>query len=394
MIVSLLFALLAQAAFTVPGFELVVTIPVETKLAVDDIRGPTDVWVEMINGAKKSLAFGEMYAVSKAGEPLEEVIAAMERAGERGVKTRFMVEEAMMRASTPETLERLKKIKGLELRIFKFGSISPGGITHAKYFVVDDGEKAYVGSQNFDWRSLKHIHETGLAITDKKIAGQMFAIFNHDWKAAELVAKGKKVPAAEKKAKPITPADRAFLVAGPNAQNPRGIADAEAELPRLISEAKEEIRIQLLDYYPLSRDHSLYPVIDTAIRAANARKVKVKLLVSHWNTAEPGIHYLKSLAVLPGIEVRIMTIPQAKEGKIPFARVNHSKFMEIDGRIAWVGTSNWTGGYLDKTRSLEVVVKDDALAGRLNQMHEQMWASEYSAPVDANKTYAKPDKGE
>ena len=56
----------AFAKFEVPGLELVYTAPVETKLEAADLRAPVEVWVEMINSAKKTLEFGQMYAVSKA----------------------------------------------------------------------------------------------------------------------------------------------------------------------------------------------------------------------------------------------------------------------------------------------------------------------------------------
>ena len=36
-----------------------------------------------------------------------------------------------------------------------------GGVQHAKFFIVD-GEEVFLGSQNFDWRALKHIHELGV----------------------------------------------------------------------------------------------------------------------------------------------------------------------------------------------------------------------------------------
>ena len=399
-ILSLLFSFLlftlagpALAAFESNGFELVYTAPVETKLEAPDLRGPAEVWVEIIDGAKKTLAFGEMYAISKAGEPLEKVMEALEKAGERGVKTRFMLEEKMLRASAPETIERLKKIKGLELRVFAFSKLSPDAITHSKYFIAD-GSVAYVGSQNFDWRSLKHIHETGLKITEKKIVGPMLAIFEMDWKAADPKAKNKvrtDVPASRK----VSETEKAWLVASPPALLPKGVAQSEAELVRLIGTAKEEVRVQLLDYYPTYRDKkTYYHPIDTALRTAAVRGVKVKLLVSHWNQDKPAVDYLKSLTFVPNMEVKIATIPEAKEGKIPFARVIHSKTMTIDGKLAWIGTSNWTGGYLDKLRNLEVILRDDKIAGRVAQLHEQLWSSEYAAKVDVNKEYPKPYKGE
>lgn len=391
---SLLFLLpcLAWAKFEVPGFELVYTAPVETSLEAQDLRDPVTVWGELIDGAKKEIVFEQMYASGKKGEPLDSIIEKLAAASARGVKIRFLMEKKTQRASIPETVAALQAIKGLELRYVDYAKVSGDGIIHAKFFVVD-GKHAYVGSQNFDWRSLKHIHETGLLISFEPITKQMQAIFEQDWKAAGLLEKGAKSVAPLNKKEILAPSGlQAYLVASPNAFNPKGVGSSEAELPRLIAEAKNEIRIMLLDYAALNRDHSYYGVIDQALRAAQAKGVKIKLLVSHWNQDKPEIYSLKSLAVLPQVEVKIAQLPEAKEGFIPFARVNHSKIMSIDNRIAWVGTSNWTGGYLDHSRNLEVVIKNGDMAKRVADLHEQLWSSSHSKPLDVMKEYPKPAK--
>ena len=263
---------------------------------------------------------------------------------------------------------------------------------HAK-FIVADRQSAYVGSQNFDWRSLQHIHETGLKVDDAAMAGRMQAIFEQDWAAQAALAAGGK-------AKPLREAEQAadlsqpaVLLASPNAYNPDGVGDSEQALPRLMAEAKDEVRIQLLDYAPLSfgKPRAYYPMFDNAIRGALTRGVRVKLMVSDWNLEKPGVDYLKSLAVLPGMEVRVVTIP--RDGAcIPFARVIHSKTMEIDGKIAWVGTSNWSGGYMDKSRNLEVALRSESMAKRIAALHEQTWSSPYAAPLDVSRLYQAPDK--
>ena len=48
-----------------------------------------------------------------------------------------------------------------------------------------DSTQAFVGSQNFDWRALKHIHELGLRITDAPIVANVQKVFDHDWEAAD-----------------------------------------------------------------------------------------------------------------------------------------------------------------------------------------------------------------
>jgi len=386
----------ARADFSVPGYELVYTAPVETRLTAPDLREPVQVWREMFDAAREEIVIGQFYVAGRDGEALDLLIARLEAAVARGVKVRFLMEAKGQRLSEPATLARLQGIPGLEFRLLDYSKLSGNGIIHAKYFVVDRRE-AYVGSQNFDWRSLKHIQEAGLRITDPALVAQVQAVFEQDWQAQARVAAGQAVPALAQPAAPFDIARKAFLLSSPRAWNPPGVGDAEEVLPRLLAQARSEVRVQLLDYAPLSYapgQRPFYPVIDNAIRAAAARGVKVKLMVSSWNTEQPALQHLKSLALLPGVEIRIVTLPPASTGFIPFARVIHTKAMSIDGEVAWVGTSNWAGGYLDKSRNLEVVLRDAAMAARLAALHEQAWSSPYAEPLDVNRAYPRPSKGE
>jgi phosphatidylserine/phosphatidylglycerophosphate/cardiolipin synthase-like enzyme len=395
-LLSSLFAGSAHADFTIPGFELVHTSPVETTLANPDLREPVAVWSELFDAAKSEIVIAQFYAVSKPGTAFEKVLASLTQAGQRGVKIRFLLDLKGVGLSEPATIEQLKAIPNLDLRIIDFNKITGNGIVHAKYLAVD-GKVAYIGSQNFDWRSFEHIHETGLKITEPGMVGQVQAIFEQDWQAQALTAKGSRATVLNSKTVLANYAQNAFLLASPNAYNPVGVGDSESGLPALLADAKSEVRIQLLDYAPLSygpnRTRPYYAVIDNAVRAAAQRGVKIKLMVSAWNTEAPAIAYLKSLALVPNVEIRIVTIPTASTGFIPFARVIHSKTMTVDGKLAWVGTSNWAGGYFDLSRNLEVVLRNEAMAQRLVALHEQTWSSSYAQPIDINKQYPKPAKG-
>ena len=386
----------AHAEFSIPGFELVQTAPVETSLHSADLRDPATVWSELFDNAKSEIVIGQFYAVIKPGSVFEKVVEHLTAAGKRGVKIRFLLDSKGVGLSEKATIEQIKAIPNLDFRILDFNKLTGNGIIHAKYMVVD-GLTAYVGSQNFDWRSFEHIHETGLRITDAKVAGQMQAIFNQDWRAQALIAQGATPPALNVKTAPADYRQNAFLLASPNQYNPAGVGDSETGLPALLADAKSEVRIQLLDYAPLSYGpkgtRPYYAVIDNAVRAAANRGVKIKLMVSNWNLEEPALVYLKSLAILPNIEIRIVTLPVASSGFIPFARVIHSKTMVIDNQVAWVGTSNWSGGYMDLSRNLEVVMRNDKMAQRLAALQEQTWSSPYAQVLDINKKYAKPSKG-
>lgn len=395
---SLLLALLAttaRAEFSVPGFELVYSYPVGTTLAEPDLRLAQDAWPAMFDAAKKTIDIEQFYVTPSTGEPLEPSLQALERAAARGVRIRVLLEKKFEKNSL-DGIARLKSIPGLELRILEWSKVNGDGIIHAKFFVVDSTQ-AYVGSQNFDWRALKHIHEVGLRISDGPIAANVQRVFEHDWAEADtkVYEKGFKpeAPALTEASSPDADrSGRAYLVASPWRHNPPGIGDSESELVRLIGEAKTELDIQLLDYNPTTyaRPKRFYPPIDNALRDAAVRGVKVKLLVSHWNTDEQSVPHLKSLSLVPGIEVRVITVPEAKQGPIPFSRTAHSKYMVADGKTAWIGTSNWAGGYLDSSRNLEVVVKDEALAARAAKMHAHLWGSPYTAPLEVQKTYSKP----
>ncbi len=386
----------AHAEFKIPGYELVYTTPLETTLVNPDLRDPATVWSELFDGAKKEIVIGQFYAVNRAGAPFAKVVEHLAAAGKRGVKIRFLLDKKGVGLSEAPTIEQLKAIPNMEFRVMDFDKLQ-GGIIHAKYLAVD-GRAAYIGSQNFDWRSFSHIHETGMHITDPLVVAQVQAIFEQDWKAQAAMTAGQPVAVAERPLAPPAINTPALLLASPAAYNPPGVAHSEAVLPALLAEAKSEVRVQLLDYVPLSygtnRTRPYYGVIDTALRTAAARGVKIKLMVSNWNTEKPGINYLKSLALVPNIEVRIVTLPVASTGFIPFARVTHSKTMSIDGKLAWVGTSNWSGGYFDNSRNLEVVLRNDAMAQRLGALHEQLWSSSYAAPIDVSKDYPRPVKGD
>ncbi|MYM30786.1 DUF1669 domain-containing protein [Duganella sp. CY15W] len=386
----------AYAEFAIPGYELVQTAPVETPLHSDDLRSAAQVWTELFDNAKSEIVIGQFYAVIKPGSVFEKVVEHLEAAGKRGVKIRFLLDQKGVNLSEQPSIERLKAIPNMEFRVLDFNKLTGNGIIHAKYLVVD-GATAYIGSQNFDWRSFEHIHETGLRITDPKVVGQVLAIFNQDWRAQALTSQGQTAPALNAKTVMADIHQNAFLLSSPNQYNPAGVGDSETGLPALLAEAKEEVRIQLLDYAPLSYGpkgtRPYYAVIDNAVRAAANRGVKIKLMVSNWNLEKPAQAYLKSLAVLPNVEIRIVTLPVASTGFIPFARVIHSKTMVIDNQIAWVGTSNWSGGYMDLSRNLEVVMRNEKMAQRLAALQEQTWSSSYAQPLDINKQYPKPAKG-
>jgi phosphatidylserine/phosphatidylglycerophosphate/cardiolipin synthase-like enzyme len=376
-----------SAASETADIELVESVPAETTLDHADIRDAADVWPEMIDRAKRTLDLAEFYASEAEGDAakasrLAPVLAALERAAQRGVKVRFLA-DAVFAPKYPATLEQLRKV-GITVRIL---DCAPryGGVQHAKYIVVD-GEESFVGSQNFDWRALAHIQEMGVLVRSRAIAGALADLYETDWALAESSApsttRAHHAPPEVPAAKTRTGESIALFA------SPKGwlVDESRFDLARvveLLDGARASFDLQVLAYSTQNRDKTSFTTLDDAVRRAAARGVHVRLLVSHWG-ANAGSHArqsIEALGALPNIEVRVLTIPSWSGGDIPFARVAHAKFFVVDGRTAWVGTSNWEGDYFLKSRNVAIVSEGGALAPRLARVFEDGWSSSYATAL-------------
>jgi phosphatidylserine/phosphatidylglycerophosphate/cardiolipin synthase-like enzyme len=376
-------------------FELVESAPVETVLDHPDIRDAWQVWPEMIDGARKTLDIAEFYVSDdpdSRNSRLVPVIQAVERAAARGVRVRFLAEKVFQK-TYPEILASLDAKPGIEVRIYDFGAFG-GGVLHAKYFLVD-GREVYVGSQNFDWRSLSHIQELGARVIEPSVARAFSDVFETDW---TLAGGGDRRFRA-------TPGDYSFPAqvgaqVGNNPDAPRVTPVFSPELwlpdptlwdlPRLVAmidQARSTVRVQLLTYKPSSRDGSYFDILDAALRRAAHRGVKVQLLLADWSKSKGTIEGLQSLQVVPGIDVRMNTVPQWSGGFVPFARVGHAKYMIVDGRRVWIGTGNWEGDYFINSRNAGLIVESPAVGERLDRYFADAWGSPYAYEVDPCAAY-------
>lgn len=379
--------------------ELVESIPIETMLDNDDIRNTPEVWLEMINGAKKTLDFGEFYISHKEGEVLTPILDAIVEAADRGVKVRFVIDGNMYK-TYPETADKLNEHQNIDIHIYNLSEIT-GGVLHAKYFIVDDKE-IFIGSQNFDWRALKHIHELGIKIGNKKLVKFYKELFELDWAlSAEDANRDALLTDIELsdnlKILDLKKTEYGDVDIIPTASNPKIIYYPknwdEVQLVKMINDAKDHIKIQLLSYSPYSRGE-YFTLLDVALRKAAARGVKIEMILSDWNFYSPRIEYIKSLHAIPNIEIKFSTIPEASEGYIGYARVEHCKYMVVDEKEFWLGTSNWSKSYFHNGRNLGLVVKNNKLTEQVSAIFDKSWDSPYCTLVDLGKTYERKEIGE
>ena len=388
----------AQSASS-PDIEIVESTPIGTTLDNPDIRNTQEVWLEMIGNAHRSLDLEEYYVSNEPGKLLESVLEAIYGASDRGVKVRLIVDSRMAK-TYPQSVDSLGQHKNIETRRINFGAIA-GGIQHSKYFIVD-GKAVFVGSQNFDWRSLEHIHELGLRISNKEIAEVYGDIFNLDWQLASDTAKpGKNIPVSHKRYQ--TPVHLAAdggedAVITPTCSPLSCIPDTtlwdEHAIIELINGTQRTLTLQFLSYSPRAWGGGMYTNIDDAIRSAAKRGVKVRMIVSDWEKSSQSVSNLKELSALPNVEVAFTAIPEWEGGYISFARVEHCKYIVADDASFWLGTANCEKSYFYSTRNLGVAGKSPFLAGTLSRIFLKSWNSPYKELISPSGTYIPREHGE
>jgi phosphatidylserine/phosphatidylglycerophosphate/cardiolipin synthase-like enzyme len=187
---------------------------------------------------------------------------------------------------------------------------------------------------------------------------------------------------------------RVRLVASPRAL----LADQESwDLPLLletIEETQHTLWVQLLSLDVTGRDGEPFPALADALHRAAARGVDVRLLLADWCKREGTIEGLQALERVPGIEVRLVSLPESREGPIPYARVVHAKYLVADGQRAWLGSGNWGRDYFYASRNVGIVAEGAGFAARLADFFLDGWRSAYAETVDPSAHYEPPRIGD
>lgn len=388
--IILLLILLVSFSYSQNNLELVESIPVETTLDNPDIRNTKEVWLEMISSAQKTLDIEQFYISNEKGEPLDEVLEAIVSAGKRGVIVRIIV-DAKMYNTYPDDVEWLERQSpNITKHVIDFDKLA-GGIQHAKFFIVD-GAEVFLGSQNFDWRALKHIHELGIRFKGTDAVQVYRGIFNADWNYSEI-DDGKSWNCPIFTISKNYHIDSDFFgkyirleptVSPVDYDHPNGYSDVSS-IAGIISQAQSEINLQFLSYNPNTKD-GYWGEIDSALIAASERGVKVKLIISDWNLGKTAVEHFKWLIKYPNFEVRYTEIPDYSKGFIPFARVEHCKFITADS-VCWIGTSNMSRDYFYESRNVGLLVENGKFAQRVRDIFYKSWNSEYAHPIEPNGEY-------
>ncbi len=400
-ILPLLVALIASApalADPTPKLQLVESVPVETNW---DTEAPNtqEAWVALFDGAQSTIDLAQFYLAHKPGQALDPVLAALRRAASRGIKVRIQAERSMADESA-DTLQDLGSHPNISWVWFDI-SAKTEGIIHAKYMVIDSAI-VFLGSQNFDWRALEHIHELGVRIAEPSVAAAFQLLFNLDWMAMKggkwehdlkpPDRDGDGLPDEQDPApdSPMcNPGSGLVLcpVFAPPSLLPAGFKPSLTALLELLDGAENSIDIQLMTYDIRDGEEGKWTVLDEALRRASKRGVKIRMNMADWSLKPPRIDHLKSLQQVENISVRINSIPEWSGGYLPYSRVDHSKYMVVDNRIGWIGTSNWGKGYFDSVRAVEVYFDDPNTVGQLVAVFDLGWKGPYAFDLEVAREY-------
>ncbi|XP_060610712.2 5'-3' exonuclease PLD4 isoform X1 [Anolis sagrei] len=374
-------------------------------------------WMELLNMTQESIHMASYYwtltgedigvndTSSKQGE---DILKKFESLLLKNISV-FIATSLPPKIKQSTDLEVLER-KGAHVKRINFGRLTQG-VLHTKFWIVDM-KHIFLGSANVDWRSLTQVKELGVLIINcSSLANDLWKTFKTYWDLGEPNAT---IPSPWpsnystniNREKPLEihfngTSTKAYFSASPSSFCPGGRTFDLVTVLDVIYDAEEFVYISMMEYFPTSRfSHPprYWPPIDNALRnAALGHNILIRLLVSCWIHTDPSMfHFLKSLSVLNNpstnitIEVKIFIVPIGNHSNIPYARLNHNKYM-VTEKATYVGTSNWAEEYFTNTAGVGLIVsqssidpakKTPTIQEQLKILFERDWNSRYSINME------------
>jgi len=355
--------------------SLVESIPQGLYVGGTGTARTSDVFRELIRGAKSKIQIASSYWSLRAEdthtdpdqEPTtrdgQSIFDLLKLRAEEGITIEIAQSQNSTAQPDADTAE-LSRLPSVTLKQLDFPRLIGAGILHTKMMLVD-GTDFYVGSNNFDWRSFTQVKEMGVyARGCPKLGEDMRKIFEVYWMVGGPNATipdqwptkldtniTRHTPLALQK-----PGLDVYLSSSPQRLCPAHRDSDITSVLGAIGAAEKFVYVAVMDYFPVTiyqKEPQFYPRVDDALRkAAIERGVEVRLLLSNWTDTRPAmLHYLQSLTAIDqpdkniSVKGRYFQVPSnVSQAKIPFARVNHNKYIVTD-REALIMTSNWAADY-------------------------------------------------
>ncbi|KAK6633606.1 hypothetical protein RUM44_004213 [Polyplax serrata] len=403
------------------SFNIVESIPEGLIYTNYTITNPStfEVWKNLIRIAEHTIEIGSFYwSLSKSKSfPTEssqgdEIYQNLLNAGVNRNITIKIAQNVPSKSFPATDVEYLIQKKAAEVKFLNFDVFFGSGILHTKFWIVDR-KHLYLGSANLDWRALTQARfnisalELGIVFYNcSSVAEDLGKIFDVYWMVGNQTTLPKKWPDSLNTIynfkNPFNidvngEKNSFYISSSPPQFSPEGRTDDLVALLKVIKQAKEFIHISVMEYMPLiefGKHKRFWPDIDNALRKAVVENnVKLRLLISQWKNTKPiMIPFLKSLLALNNVtknavvEIKWFKVnANSSQAKIPYARVNHNKYMVTDSG-GFIGTSNWSGDYFMTTAGVSVVSHNvngsaNAIQKELNAVFERDWNSTFAYPL-------------
>ncbi|XP_009321446.1 PREDICTED: phospholipase D3 [Pygoscelis adeliae] len=406
---------------------LVESIPEGMNFSDGSVPNPStfSTWMKLLGTVTHSLDIASFYWTmtnedTQTHEPSaaqgEQILEELLQLSQHGVSVRIAVSHPSAKSPLND-LQALEQ-SGAAVRTVDMPRLT-GGVLHTKFWLVD-GTHFYIGSANMDWRSLTQVKELGAAVYNcsclAKDLGKIFeaywalgvpgASIPVPWPANYSTTFNMETPLELK----LNDTDAAvYFSSSPPSFCAAGRTQDLGALLNVIDAAEDFVDIAVMSYLPtteFSHPQRFWPAIDNRLRkAVFERRVKVRLLAGCWRHSQVTMFpFLKSLAAVAdnrthySVEVRLFMVPaSAAQAQIPYARVNHNKYM-VTEKAAYVGTSNWSGDYFTRTAGSALVVNQtvsqtgtstaagtaagtSTIREQLQAVFERDWSSQYSVDI-------------
>jgi len=386
--------------------ELVESLP-ENLTFSDSVSPPVgsthESWAKLINLTQKRMILAAYKSSFRGKHVLDEEHSSAARLGdeifdrlkaaaiERGIRMEAVENYPPKDRGDNEDVSALADLGVMERRRLQMSRVFRSGVMHSKFMIADDSH-FYLGSANFDWRSLNQKMELGVHVENCAcLANDLKILYDTYWAASmDEVPDSRafqEAPALTSKSNPLTirvgDADTEVYLAA----SPRQLNGAKREwdldaIVNTIDDAKTELDIHVMDYVPMfvyQKPRKFWPTIDYAIRrAVIERGVKVRFLTAALHFTSESLHALRSLQIMGKavsnggkVDVKILNIPAITPAQRAFARERrtHRKFIVTDDTLV-IGTSNWSGDYFANTTGVAIVMRQRPAKTQLNQSDE------------------------
>jgi len=265
-------------------------------------------------------------------------------------------------------------------------------VMHSKFLISDD-RHFYLGSANFDLRSLNQKMELGVHVENCPCLADDLKVLYNTYRTLDFDA-----PALTSKLNPLLirvgDVDTDVYLGASPRQSSGTKRDWDLDsIIDMIDSSKRRLDINVMDYVPMyvyNKEPKFWPIIDDALRRAVVeRGVRVRFITAALHFTSESLYALKSLYIAGQstdnggrVEVKILNVPAITDAHRAFARERrtHRKFVVNDDSLL-IGTSNWSGDYFANTTGVAIVMrqkdKRKPLIDQARQLFERDWKSNY-----------------